>query len=108
VHVTDVAARIVALRDERLGEGISLEQQYSLLRDPGRNALRDLEDELDRAAADAYGFEPAEDPLAQPWALNESIALQERSGLTESRGPWNAGLSRTMLPTSRIEAPLLA
>jgi hypothetical protein len=45
--------------------------------------LRTLQDELDKAVAVAYGFSKDDDVLAQLLALNQSIADQERSGLTE-------------------------
>ena len=103
--VVDVVQRLIDFRDERLADGISLEAQYSSLRDPGRNALRTLQDELDKAVAVAYGFSKDDDVLAQLLALNQSIAEQEKDGLTEPRRPGNEGLSGTKLTTSRIEAP---
>ncbi|MGO9955530.1 MAG: hypothetical protein ACLP50_06035 [Solirubrobacteraceae bacterium] len=104
--VVDVVQRLIDFRDERLADGISLEAQYSSLRDPGRNALRTLQDELDKAVAVAYGFSKDDDVLAQLLALNQSIAEQEKDGLTEPRRPGNGGLPGTKLTTSRIEAPI--
>jgi len=104
--VVDVVQRLIDFRDERLADGISLEAQYSSLRDPGRNALRTLQDELDKAVAVAYGFSKDDDLLAQLLALNQSIAEQEKDGLTEPRRPGNEGLPGTKLTTSRIEAPI--
>lgn len=104
--VVDVVERLVALRDERLADGISLEAQYRSLRDPGRNALRTLQEQLDKAVAAAYGFSDADDALAQFLALNQSIAEQENTGLTEPRRPGNEGLADTKRSTSRIEAPI--
>jgi hypothetical protein len=104
--VVDVVQRLIDFRDERLADGISLEAQYSSLRDPGRNALRTLQDELDKAVAVAYGFSQDDDVLAQLLALNQSIAEQEKDGLTEPRRPGNEGLPATKLTTSRIEAPI--
>ena len=104
--IVDVVERLINLRDERLADGISLEEQYKSLRDPGRNALRDLQSELDAAVADAYGFSSDDDVLAQLLALNQSIAAQEKSGLTEPRRPGNEGLAGTKRTTSRIEAPV--
>jgi hypothetical protein len=104
--VVDVVERIIKLRDERLADGISLEAQYKSLRDPGRNALRDLQEELDKAVAVAYGFSRDDDILAQLLALNLSIAEQEKDGLTEPRRPGNEGLFGTVKTTSRIEAPV--
>jgi len=104
--IVDVVERLIDLRDERLADGISLEAQYSSLRDPGLNALRTLQDELDKAVAVAYGFSKNDDVLAQLLALNQSIAEQERSGLTEPRRPGNEGLAGTKRTNSRIEPPL--
>lgn len=104
--VVDVVERLIDLRDDRLSEGISLEAQYKSLRDPGRNALRSLQEELDRAVALAYGFSDDDDLLAQLLALNLSIAEQERDGLTEPRRPGNEGLARTKRTTSCVEAPI--
>jgi hypothetical protein len=105
--VAAVSARLIAFRDERLADGLSLEQQYNSLRDPGRNPLRILQEELDVTVADAYGFSPDDDPLAQLLSLNLSIAEQENSGLTEPRRPGNNGLAGTHRTTTRIVPPPL-
>lgn len=104
--VVSAAEKLINLRDDRLADGISLEKQYSSLRDPGRNPLRERQDELDEAVAAAYGLSPDEDVLAQLLALNQSIADEERSGLTQPRRPGNDGLARTKRTTSRIEPPM--
>jgi hypothetical protein len=104
--VVDVVQRLIDFRDKRLADGISLEAQYKSLRDPGRNALRDLQKELDKAVAAAYGFSEDDDVLAQLLALNQSIAEQEKDGLTEPRRPGNEGFAGTKLTSSRIEAPI--
>lgn len=103
--VVDVVGRLIAFRDDRLADGVTLETQYNSLRDPGRNPLRELQAELDKAVALAYGFSDEEDMLAQLLALNQSIAEQERTGLTPPRRPGNAGLSGTMGSKSMIEPP---
>jgi hypothetical protein len=104
--VVGVVERLIGFRDDRLADGITLEQQYNSLRDPGRNPLRKLQEELDAAVAVAYGFSPDDDALAQLLALNRSIAEQEKDGLTEPRRPGNEGLPGTKKTESRIEAPL--
>lgn len=104
--VVDVVERIIKLRNDRLAAGINLEAQYKSLRDPGRNALRDLQDELDKAVAVAYGFSADDDVLAQLLALNLSIAEQEKDGLTQPRRPGNEGLADTKRTSSRIEAAI--
>lgn len=103
--VTDAAARLIQLRDERLAEGLSLEKQYNSLREDGRNPLRGLQEELDEAVIDAYGFSHDEDVLAQLLALNLSMAEQEEDGLTEPRKPGGAGLPNTKRTSSKIEPP---
>jgi hypothetical protein len=46
--VAAAVERLISFRDKRLAEGITLERQYSSLRDPGRNPLRVLQEELDQ------------------------------------------------------------
>lgn len=104
--VVDVVGRLIGMRDDRLAHGISLEAQYKSLRDPGRNELRTLQQELDQAVALAYGFSDQDDILAQLLALNQSIAEQEKGGLTDPRRPGNEGLAGTHATSSRIEAPI--
>lgn len=101
--VADAAARLIELRNERLADGLSLDKQYNPLRDPGRNPLRKLQEELDAAVAAAYGFSNDDDLLAQLLALNLSIAEQEKDRLTEPRRPGNEGLANTKRTSSRIE-----
>lgn len=104
--VVTAVERIISFRDERLVAGISLEKQYSSLRDPGRNPLRVLHENLDQAVAAAYGFSSEDDVLAQLLALNQSIAEEERRGVA-SRRPGNAGLANTERTSSRIEPPIV-
>ena len=104
--VVDVVERLIAYRDERLGEGVTLGRQYASLRDPGRNGLRDLHEELDAAVFKLYGFSDQDDPLTQLLGLNESMAQEETEGLTQPRGPGNTGLPNTKRTTSNIESPL--
>lgn len=66
-----------------------LEHQYNSLRDPGRNPLRNLQEELDAAVAVAYGVSPNDDVLAQLLALNLSISEEETAGFTEPRRSGN-------------------
>lgn len=103
--VAQVAAEILNLRQAKLAEGLTLEDQYNSLRSAGKNPLRDLQNDLDSAVKLAYGFTD-EDSLAQLLALNLSIADQEEEGLTEPRRPGNQGFQGTHLTTDRIESPL--
>ena len=52
------------------------------------------------------GFSPDDDLLAQLLALNQSIAEQEKSGLTQPRRPGGLGLAGAKRTTSRIEATI--
>jgi len=63
------------------------------LREPGRNPLRNLQEKLE-AVGVAYGFSSDDEALAQLLALNQSIAEEERGGVT-SRRPGNEGLANT-------------
>lgn len=107
--VAGVVAAVVdllELRDERVARGTSLGKLYASLRVPGRNPLRNLLEVLDRAVVAAYGFDPAEDLLAQVLALNEDVATAEAKGRIP-RAPGNAGLLNTQATTSMISAPRL-
>ena len=64
------------------------------MREPGRNPLRNLQEKLDKAVGVAYGFSSDDEALAQLLALNQSIAEEERGGVT-SRRPGNEGLANT-------------
>lgn len=103
--VVDASAQLTQVRDENLEAGISLEAQYNAMRSPGHSALREAQTSLDAAVAKCYGFSADEEVLAQLLALNQSIAEQEETGLTEPRRPGNAGLTDTVRTSSRIEVP---
>jgi hypothetical protein len=100
--VVDVVERLLDFRAEGVADGTALVELYNTLREPGRNPLRDLHDELDHAVAVAYGFSAEDDARAQLLALNASIAEEEAGGLTP-RGPGNVGLADTMRTTYRVE-----
>jgi hypothetical protein len=104
--VVAVVERLLAFREERLAAGIDFGAQYSSLRDPGRNPLRDLHAQLDEAVMALYGFTNDDDLLAQVLALNESIAEEEALGTTQPRGPGDTGLADTKRTTSMIEPEL--
>lgn len=75
--VTNVAVAMAAIteyREKRLNEGITLGQQYDALRKAGKSTLRDMHDQLNAAVVEAYGFNPADDELAQLLALNLAAA----------------------------------
>ena len=104
--VAQAAKAILDHREAWLVEGISLQSQYDSLNEPGRNTLRTLQENLDQAVADAYGFSPEDDVLAQLLALNLSIASQEDDELAPPRAPGNEGLAGTKLTDYRIEPPI--
>lgn len=103
--VVDVVERLLKFREEQVASGIALIDLYNTLREPGKNPLRDLHDELAQAVAAAYGFTAKDDPRAQLLALNASMAAEEVGGLT-SRGAGNTGLAGTMRTAYRIEPKL--
>ena len=104
--VVAASSRLTEVRDANLAQGISLETQYKALVLPGRSALREAQQALDGAVAAAYCFDADDGVLDQLLALNQSIAEQEASGLTEPRKPGNAGLAGTARTTTRIEPPV--
>jgi hypothetical protein len=88
--VTAVDA-LLGFRSGRLLKGISLAEQYNSMQEPGKNRLRELHDDLDRAVRVTYGFDASADPLAQLLGLNHLCAEREAAGLTV-RGPRAEGL----------------
>lgn len=72
--VAAASKAIIEKRSEYLESGISLGAMYDSLRDGGASPLRDLHAALDATVMDAYGFDPAEDALAQLLALNLAAA----------------------------------
>jgi hypothetical protein len=101
----DVAERLLTYREERLNDGLTLRRQYDTLRDPGRSELRRLHEELDAAVVALYGFSDEDDLLAQPLALNESIAEEEASGITQPRGPGGVGIANHRRTDYCVPAP---
>lgn len=83
---------------------MTLDRLYASLRDPGRNRLRTLQENLDAAVTRVYDFAEDEDILAQLLALNLSIAEEEDAGVTQPRRPGNEGLSSTRKTDVRIES----
>lgn len=100
--VVDAVERLLDLRAERAADGVPAERLYDTLREPGRNALRELHAELDAAVTAAYGFAADDDLATQLLALNASIAAEERAG-GQPRKPGDAGLAGTHRTRHRIE-----
>lgn len=84
--IVSVVEQLIAFRHERLDRGISLAHQYDSLRVPGKNQLRDLHTELDRAVMVTYDIDSTVDPLTALLAMNQLLAAQEQNGETV-RGP---------------------
>jgi len=101
--VAEAASALVTYQQEKLADGMTLDRLYASLRDPGRNRLRGLQEDLDEAVACLYGFTEDEDILAQLLALNLSIAEEEAAGVTQPRRPGHEGLPGTRKSTHRIE-----
>ncbi len=84
-QIEAVAKAAKALRDERnrvmTENKMSLRDLYRLLEKPGKNPVRDLQDALDLAVTNAYGFSTSGEPLAQLLALNLEVAEREQQGL---------------------------
>lgn len=98
--VAEVTADVLRVRGAYLDRGVSLKRQYDALRQPGRSALRDLHEELDRAVIKAYEFVEGSDVVAQLLALNQAVAADVHL----ARGPGSdASYARTS--TYRLGAP---
>ena len=102
-EIAAAAAAVVDYQEARLAGGMTLDDLYRSLRDPGRNAFRALQATLDSAVARSYGFAEDEDVLAQLLALNLSIAEEEEGGITQPRHPGAEGLSEARKSEFRIE-----
>ena len=59
---------------------MSLRDLYRLLEQPGKNPIKDLHTNLDKAVMEAYGFNEKKDLLAQLLALNLQVAQNEKEG----------------------------
>lgn len=83
-QVENVARAARALRDTRTGymqkNGLSLRDLYRTMEKPGKNPVKDLQAELDKAVMDAYGFSGDADLLQQLLDLNLALHGKEESG----------------------------
>ena len=57
-----------------------LRDLYRTLDLPGKNPLRDAQNDLDAAVRTAYGMKVKADPLAFLLALNQDVAVREAAG----------------------------
>lgn len=106
MRVAKAAAAIVDNRAKAFAMGITLAQQYDVLRKPGRSSLRELHHELNDAVMAVYGFAPGSDALAQLLALNHAIADREAAGRAVTGPGPIAGLN-TRLSTWAFPEPEL-
>ena len=75
------AVALRALRRKVMAENNwSLRDLYRTLDLPGKNPLRDAQDELDDAVRSAYGMNARADPLAFLLDLNHRLAAAEKAG----------------------------
>jgi len=83
-QVENVARAARALRDTRTGymqkNGLSLRDLYRTMEKPGKNPVKDLQAELDKAVMDTYGFSGDADLLQQLLDLNLALHGKEESG----------------------------
>ena len=79
-----VAKASKALRDARNKAmkdfNYSLRDLYRTMEQPGKNPIKDLHTELDKAVMDAYGFDEKKDLLTQLLELNLAVAEKEKKG----------------------------
>jgi hypothetical protein len=76
--VVDVVERIINLRDDRLADGISLQAQYKSLRDPARNALRSLQEEVSTRPLRSRTGSAATTVSSRSCSLSTSPSLSRR------------------------------
>jgi hypothetical protein len=80
-QVAKTAVVLRALRRKVMAENNwSLRDLYRTLDLPGKNPLRDAQDELDDAVRSAYGMKAKADPLAFLLELNHQLAAAEKAG----------------------------
>lgn len=96
--VAAIVKEILDLRLQYLDRGMTLAQQYDVLRQPGKSTLGALHDTLDQAVYDLYGFSHEDDTLAQLLALN--LATSDDSSL--SRRPGGAELPGAYASTYKL------
>ncbi len=61
---------------------LSLRELYQILELPGRDPIKTLQEKLDRAVREAYGFSAKSDLLSELLALNERLFTAEKAGKT--------------------------
>ena len=81
-QIEKIAAAAKTLRDVRnkamKDYNYSLRDLYRVLEKPGKNAINDLQKELDNAVMEAYGFDEKKDLLSQLLELNLQVAEKEK------------------------------
>lgn len=84
-RIVDVTERLLKHRASFLARGVTLGDQYDVLRTPGSTKLGDLHTELDETVMDAYGFSDEDDLRTQILALN--LDLADDQALVRHPGP---------------------
>lgn len=89
-QIENVAKAAMELRNARnyymQQNKLSLRDLYRTLEKPGKNPIKDLNQNLNKTVIDAYGFEPEKDLLQQLLDLNLSIHQKEVNNI-EVQGP---------------------
>jgi hypothetical protein len=89
-QIRQVAKASTHLRDLRhdimTKTGYTLRQLYKILESPGKNPLRDLQDNLDDMVRKAYGMTENDDVLEYLFCLNQYVSDRENNNL-EVLGP---------------------
>ncbi|MCA2303179.1 class I SAM-dependent DNA methyltransferase [Mycobacterium intracellulare] len=102
-RIAGISAEILNLRECYRAQGLTLGQQYDLLRDSGKSDFRDAHEALDTAVVEAYGFTPDDDLLAQLLALNLAAA----SDPEVATPPGSGGLAEAYTTSYRLIAQQL-
>jgi hypothetical protein len=104
--VTTAASELLTWRDAQIRSGTTADALYDTLKEPGKNALRDLHGRLDDSVRDAYGFDPAGHPAEQLLELNGQLAEAAARG-DGVRGPGPDGFGKTRMTDFMIESELV-
>ncbi|MDV6295228.1 DNA methyltransferase [Rhodococcus aetherivorans] len=102
LRIVDVVELLIEHRVSFLERGVSLADQYDVLRKPGKSKLRDLHSELDEAVMEAYGFSATDDLRAQILAMNLDLAADQEI----VRGPGPSGFDDTRRTNYRLKFPV--
>jgi len=95
------AQTLRAVREEMLKSlGGGLRELYQLCELPGKNALKEAQDSLDKAVVHCYGFSNDGNGAEQLLALNEIVAMRERNKSDVTSPGVPVGVDRGALESS--------